>query len=145
MTWNGDISQMGQLADRIADLASVPSRVARRVGERLEGAIAEEFDEGRDPYGDPWEALAESTIDRGRFPPPLTDKRDMRNSVRAFPLPHAGVALTISHPAAPHQTGWSGVQGSGPARPILPARSELPVEWQEIIEDEIRRDIRRRA
>ena len=131
--WNGDISAMGQLADRVADLASVPSRAAARVSRELEYLIGLEFDEGADPYGTAWKPLAKATLSRGRTPPPLTDSRDMRDSLRVRPLAGSGIGITIDHPAAPHQTGWSGPQGSGPARPILPAR-EMPPLWAEAIE-----------
>ena len=133
MGWEGDISRMGQLADRLADLAGVPSRAAAKVSRELDALIVEEFDQGADPYGTAWEPLAEATTERGRTPPPLTDTRKMRDSLRVRPLQGAGVGLTIAHPAAPHQTGWRGKQGSGPARPILPAR-EMPPLWGEAIE-----------
>lgn len=103
-----------------------------------------EFDDGVDPYGDPWEPLADATTDRGRTPPPLTDTGAMRGSLSVRPMRGAGVQITIDHPAAPHQTGWSGPQGSGPARPILPARGELPIAWQDLIAEEIDRDVRAR-
>ena len=148
MTWNGDISRMGKLKDRLADLAGVPSRVAREVSGEIAELLQAEFDAGADPYGSPWTQLADSTIDRGRFPPPLTDTRAMRDSIRVAPLQSAGIGITIDHPAAPHQAGWRGPQGSGPKRPILPARGELPRSWQKVIENAIEVDvdrIRRRA
>jgi Phage virion morphogenesis family len=144
MPWDGDISRMGQLADRIADLATVPSAVAAKVAVEIEGLIEKEFDEGHDPYGTAWEPLSKTTTDRGRTPPPLTDTHQMRDTLKVAPLPHAGISVTIDHPAAPHQTGWSGPQGSGPARPILPDRDELPESWQEVIEDAIVDEVERR-
>jgi hypothetical protein len=57
----------------------------------------------------------------------------------------AGVAITIDHPALPHQTGWSGPVGDGPARPILPQGSKLPEAWVDIIDEEIEREFRRSA
>jgi hypothetical protein len=137
MTWDGDISRMGALADRVADLAEVPSRVSARVAPEIALLIQGEFDAGTDPYGTAWAPLAESTIARGRQAPPLTDTAAMRGSVRVQPMRHAGVAVTIDHPAAPHQTGWSGPRGSGPARPVLPARSELPPEWRDVIDEAV--------
>jgi hypothetical protein len=133
MGWNGDISQMGKLEERIADLASVPSRAARAVASGLALEIEEEFADGRDPYGDPWAPLAPATIDKGRFPPPLTDTAAMRKSVAVRPMVGAGVAITVDHPAQVHQTGWSGKSGTGPARPVLPSRA-MPPAWEEIIE-----------
>lgn len=140
MPWDGDLSLMGQLVERIADLASTPSRAAKEVSRELTILIDQEFDEGEDPYGTPWKSLAPATEDKGRFPPPLTDTRAMRDSLRVKPMRGAGVSITIAHPAAPHQTGWSGKQGTGPARPILPDR-EMPPEWEAIIEAAIDREI----
>ena len=134
MTWSGDISRMGQLGDRLADLARLPSRVSARVAEDIGAAIQSEFDGGQDPYGNAWQKLAPATLDRGRTPPPLTDSGAMRGSLRVSPLPRAGVGITIDHPAAPHQTGWSGPQGSGPARPILPA-GVMPATWNRAIRE----------
>ena len=65
MTWTGDISRMGHLADRVADLAEVPSRASAAIARDLEGLIADEFDAGTDPYGQPWKALAAATVLRG--------------------------------------------------------------------------------
>lgn len=135
---------MGQLADRIADLASVPSRAAARVSREIEGLIQEQFDVGADPYGTAWAPLADSTVARGRTAPPLTDSGAMRGSLRVAPMAHAGVGVTISHPAAPHQTGWHGRQGSGPARPILPA-GVMPARWAEAIEVAVTEEFRRVA
>lgn len=144
MTWTGDISKMGALADRLADLAAVPSRVSAAVSADLAALVQDEFDAGRDPYGDPWAPLAEATLDRGRTPPPLTDTRRLRDGIRVRPARPAGVRLSVEAPyAAPHQTGWSGRQGSGPARPILPARAELPEEWAEAIDARIEVEFRR--
>lgn len=137
MGFTGDIDAVGHLADRISDLASVPSRAAGAVSFELEVFIQDEFNEGRDPYGTPWEPLADSTRERGRTDPPLTDSWAMRDSASVRPSRGAGVNMMIDHPAMPHQTGWSGPQGDGPARPILPAGDELPSEWTEAIESAV--------
>ena len=143
MTWQGDLSRMSGLVDRIGDLARIPSRVATAVSRQLADAIHHEFDEGQDPYGDAWEPLAAATVDRGRTPPPLTDTTDLRASIRVAPLPHAGIGIRVGVPyAAPHQTGWSGPQGSGPARPILPDRDDLPEEWSDILSTAMQREFR---
>lgn len=143
MTWDGDISQMGQLEDRLRDLAEVPSRASRRASRDIEALIEDEFDAGADPYGNAWKELAPATLGKGRTPPPLTDTGTMRDSVHVRPMAGAGVAITIKNPpAAPHQIGWSGKQGSGPARPILPDRSELPPLWDEVIAAAVGKEMR---
>lgn len=141
MGWDGDISRMGRLAENIGKLAGVPSRASRRVAQELRPLIQEQFDEGADPYGRSWKPLAPSTIDRGRFPPPLTDTGEMRDGIRVQPMRGAGVSITIPHPAQCHQTGWIGPQGTGPARPILPGRG-MPPRWQEVIDVAILDEIR---
>ena len=77
VTFDGDLSRMSGLADRLADLANVPSRAARAVAFDLEGFVRGEFAEGVDPYGDPWTELADATLDKGRHPPPLTDTGEL--------------------------------------------------------------------
>jgi len=138
----GDLSQMGQLASRLRDLASVPSRAAGVVSDRIEALIQEEFDAGADPYGNAWAPLAESTLARGRSAPPLTDTGAMRDSVRVAPLARAGVGVTIDHPAGVHQTGWDGASGKGPARPILP-RGVMPARWSEAIKSAVSDTVRK--
>lgn len=140
MAWDGDLSRMGKLVANLGRLTRVPAGASGLVSERLREAIEEQFDQGVDPYGNAWEPLAESTIARGRFPPPLTDTHDMRDSVAVGPLPGAGVAITIDHPAQIHQTGWSGRSGAGPARPVLPG-AHFPPAWKEIIDDTIAEQI----
>ncbi len=144
MGWDGDISQMGHLADRIGDLARVPSRIAATVSRTIADLIQDEFDEGADPYGKAWAPLADATLDKGRTPPPLTDREYLRGSVLVRPMRPAGIAITVAAPyAAPHQTGWVGPRSSGPARPILPARAELPPAWQDAIEEAAEADVRK--
>ena len=146
MTFDGDLSRMSGLADRLADLANVPSRAARAVAFDLEGFVRGEFAEGVDPYGDPWTELAGATLDKGRHPPPLTDTGELLASLEVRPMRGAGVSIVVGadgDPAAPHQTGWNGPRGDGPARPILPARGELPEAWADAIEDRVSREARR--
>lgn len=137
MSWDGDISRMGKLSENIASLARVPSQASARIAVGLGALIEHEFSTGTDPYGNAWAPLAPRTLARGRTSPPLTDTGSMRDSALARPMPSAGVSITIDHPAAPHQTGWHGIQGDGPARPILPSR-QMPAEWRALITDEIR-------
>ena len=144
MSFSGDLSAMSHLADRIADLASVPFRAAKRVAFDLEGFLQAEFDAGKDPYGRSWAPLAEATLDTGRTPPPLTDTEDLRGSVQVRPMQRAGVAITVGAPyAPPHQTGWVGPRSSGPARPMLPAGGVLPAAWRDAIEDAVEKEVRR--
>lgn len=135
---------LGALGARLRDLASVPARASAEASESIAALIEEEFDAGTDPYGRPWQDLAESTLKSRpwRGPPPLTDTGVMSGGVRVAPLPRAGVGTTIPHPGAPHQTGWSGSQGQGPARPILPTGT-MPRTWRRAIEAAVENQVRR--
>ena len=146
MSWDGDISRMGQLAQRVADLGSVPSRAAGRIARELEGLLEEEFEAGADPYGNAWKPLTDETLAKRSqtSEPPLTDFGAMRASVKVAPMAHKGVSITIDHPAAPHQTGWTGPQGSGPKRAILPDRA-MPERWAEVIDVAVSDEFRRSA
>jgi hypothetical protein len=135
MVWSGDISGMGQLAENIGKLGTVPSRAAPMVATGIGDLIEQEFEEGRDPYGRAWAELTDATLAKRSqtTEPPLTDDGDMRRSVDVRPRAGAGIGITIDHPAAPHQTGWNGPQGHGPARPILPGM-KMPIAWRETID-----------
>jgi hypothetical protein len=139
----GDLGQLDAMAARLGELAEIPSRAAKDASETIEGLIQDEFDAGVDPYESPWAPLSPATEARGRTAPPLTDTSAMRSSLRVKPLSGAGVGVTVDHPAGPHQTGWSGPQGSGPARPILPAGGELPDAWVAGIEASVDRAFRK--
>jgi len=134
----GDLAKLGRIGSELDSLADVPRVAGELACERIGALIQIEFDAGVDSYGTPWQPLAEATLKRGRHAPPLTDTRQLRDSLLVYPLPAGpGVRVTIGtaeHPAGPHQDGWSGPQGSGPARPMLPT-GEMPIAWASAIED----------
>lgn len=144
MTWNGDISAMGKLSANLRRLAEVPSRAAARVSSEIEGLIEEEFETGSDPYGNAWAPLTEYTLAKRTqtTEPPLTDRGIMRSTLDVKPMRGSGVSITIEHPAAPHQTGWSGPHSDGPARPILPSRT-FPARWREAIDAAVDSEVQR--
>ncbi len=134
MSFSGDIGRVHRLANAIGqELPEVPSRVARVVADSIARDIQDEFDGGHDPYGTDWNELADSTIDGGRTPPPLTDTTAMRQSLSVRPTQGAGVLIEIDHPAAFHQRGFK-PHKEQTKRPILPTRG-IPDNWDEIIVD----------
>lgn len=133
------MNSLAQLAEAAEALARVPALAAQRVADNLHDLIEDEFTDGRDPYGVDWAELAESTQDRGRFHPPLTDTGALRSTLNVYATGRgAGVSLAIggAHPALPHQEGWSGPRSSGPARPIFPGHG-LPDTWEAAIEEAV--------
>jgi len=136
----GDLAKLGRISAGLDALADVPRVAGPLVSERLAALVQLEFDAGTDPYGDPWEPLAPATLAKGRHEPPLTDTRELRDSLLVYPRATGrGVRMSIGtkeHPAGPHQDGWSGPQGSGPARSIFPT-GELPTAWAEAIDESV--------
>jgi len=117
--------------ENLGELSTVPSRVAKAAAAIIAQRIAEQFDNGADPYGRSWSPLRPATLAKGRRPPPLTDSGTMRSSVRVVPLRGAGIEITIGAPYAHfHQTGTKHMV----ERSILPDGSELPEEWDDAIE-----------
>ena len=141
MTWSGDISRMGQLAANVGRLAQVPSRASKRAAVEIRALIEEEFDAEADPYGNAWKPHAPATVERWGEHPILRLSGDMRASLHVAPRRGAGVSVSIDHPSEDHQTGWSGPQGAGPARPILPS-NRFPARWKEAIEVAVNETIR---
>ncbi len=133
----GDIDKLGRIGSAIASLSEVPTIAAELVSDRIAALVQLEFDAGVDPYGEAWAPLAPATVARGRHAPPLTDSGEMRASLLVYPsfgTVRASIGTSQS-PAGPHQDGWSGPQGSGPARPILPSAGDMPDSWAMAIED----------
>lgn len=79
----------------IRNLAKVPSQATTAIARDLNKEIQRNFDRGVDPYGRKWRPLAESTLERGRHPPPLTDTHEGRNSVLVTPGRGAGLKVVV--------------------------------------------------
>jgi phage gpG-like protein len=129
-----DDAQLRAWAERISALAQTPTRASELAATALAEVVEGEFATGTDPYGREWRALAPSTLAAGRHPPPLTDTGAMRESVSIEAVGGGLIVGSIAHPAQPHQTGWDGPQGSGPARPLIPTGSLSP-SWANAIRE----------
>lgn len=134
MARGGNLGKMGELADRLGELASVPSRASAGAAEGINAALEEQFASGTDPYGNAWADLAPRTLLK-HGPPPLTETGDMRDGTFAKPSRGAGVELTVPFPGGIHQTGAKRGNWVMPARKILPEGGELPDTWKAAIDD----------
>lgn len=133
-----DLRDMGELADRLDDLARVPSRASKAIAGRLTELLDQQFESDSDPYGNPWAALAESTLKRKRGDSRILERSDnMRPTVQATPARGAGVELRAEHPAGVHQTGGAAGGWRMPARKLFPEGGEFPEEWQDAIDEEL--------
>lgn len=91
----------------ILNLPRAMSQATTDAADLLEDVIEQQFDQGHDPYGEPWAPLQPSTLRRGRRPPPLTDEGALR-AVRVDPQQHAGIVVAFDEDYAVfHQLGTS--------------------------------------
>ena len=112
-------------------LEEAPRIALKRSELKIKTLVEAQFDEGRDPYGEPWAALAASTVAKGRTPPPLTDTGAMRKSLRVVASAD-GLTCSMAEPFKFHQYGTVNM----PARPILPAEG-VPPEWEKVITETV--------
>ena len=100
----------------VLQLPRVMSQATRDAADELEDLIEKQFQLGLDPYGTEWAPLAESTIRRGRNPPPLTDEGLLR-AAHVAPLQSAGIIVEFDEDYASfHQEGTDNM----PARRLVP-------------------------
>lgn len=130
-----------QYAGALAQLASVPSQIAGPLGRRIRRQIALNFSAGVDPYGRAWAPLRPATLAKGRHPPPLTDSRRGRQSIRVFAARAAGIAITVGK-------AYMGIHQAGDlprmaARKYLP-EVKLPAAWRAMWQQELTKATRRR-
>jgi hypothetical protein len=133
--WQGDIDDLGRLADNLARLAEIPSQASREAADGIARAIDDQFAGGVDPYGVPWAPLKESTIDKKGSSDILIDTSAMRDTVKVAPAQGAGVTVTFdAEYAGFHQTGFVVGKTKVPARKLLP-EGEIPDTWARAIAD----------
>lgn len=124
---------MAGVAKAIQALTRVPSQAAAKAAPKIADLIQQEFDSGRDPYGNPWKSLAPSTVRRKGHARPNIDTHDLENGIQVKPLPGAGIQITVGPDYAVY------VQRQ---RAFLP-KYGLPKAWNEALElaaEESRKD-----
>lgn len=135
-----DLKQMGQLGSRLNDLSRVPSRAASDASAGVNEALRSQFEDGADPYGNPWAGLADRTLEKHGEPPlqgEFGDRPgDMASNTYAAPLAGAGIGINVPFPGGIHQTGASSGNWHMPARKILPER-QMPPAWKLAIDSAI--------
>ena len=134
------VSAMGKLESVLRGMSRVPYRTAQVAAPRISGLLFEEFKQGRDPYGTPWEPISPNTyrkVTKRRWPP-LTDTRRLRDGSMATAMP-GGISIRMGRPEFYfHQVGTVTM----PARPD-PSRSRVAPALARRAEPE--RGVRRQA
>lgn len=136
----GRANKFGRLAQTLRELNAVPSQAAADAAPKIRALITKQFSSGANPYGTAWAALRPATLARGRRPPPLTDTRRMRRTIRVQTRAGSGLKISVPAPYAGfHQTGTSRMA----KRLIVPDRG-LPRSWREAIARSVRKRISER-
>jgi hypothetical protein len=123
-----NVAIMGNLARHLDSLAAVPSRASKEVAERITDLLAEQFEAGVDPYGNPWAPLAERTLRKHGAPP-------LQAEFGGVPGPMAEGTIARTK---------SGAAWRMPARKILPEGGRLPAAWKRAIEESVAGALRRK-
>lgn len=119
------------LSERLAELASIPSRIAPVVAEGINTELQREFAEGSDAYGRPWKPLLPSTVKRKGGDTRILMRTDaLSMETRARPSRSAGVEISSLPFGQFHQGGTKFMV----ARKVLPDGGDLPLSWQRVIE-----------
>lgn len=132
---------MGNLTDHLVALSEVPSRAAKEIAAGLNEELADQFDRGVDPYGNPWAKLAERTLLKHGEPPLQAEfgggPGPLAEGTMAQAARGAGVSISVPFPGGIHQTGARKGAWRMPARKILPEGGELPPAWRQVIDKAI--------
>jgi hypothetical protein len=139
------IAAIGQLKATIRKLGEVPRGVAIEAAPKINRLIREQFTNGLDPYGNQWAPLKPSTVARGRYAPPLTDTRKLRDGTLAKPRTGLRSGLVLLTGAAYGYFAQVGFRVGGtkvPPRRVLPQHG-LPVAWKMVLRDAARACARR--
>ena len=119
------------LAERLAELEGIPSRIARDVADGINESIADQFATGTDPYGKPWAPLLPQTVRRKGGDTRILRRSDALSSETvARPTSGSGIEITSVESGQYHQGGTKHMV----ARKVLPDGAELPDAWTEAIE-----------
>ncbi len=112
------------LADTLAELEDIPSRIAGEVALGITEELRLQFDRGNDPYGRPWAPLLPQTVRRKGGDRRILRRGDtMSSETVARPTSGAGIEISSVEYGQYHQS----------SRMVLPDEGELPEAWQDLI------------
>lgn len=130
------IASLGRIMQTIRRLSEAPKRVAQIAAPKITDMLQQQFDQGKDPYGRAWNPLRPSTLAKGRRPPPLTDKRNLRKGTKAVASRY-GIRLMVGPKGFFHQVGFRVGRTFVAPRRILPQYG-LPKEWKVALDNAAR-------
>ncbi len=118
------------LADRLAQLAGLPSRITAAVADGINAELEEQFASGVNAYGNPWAPLLPQTVRRKGGDSRILLRTDaLAAATAAHPSGGAGITIQSLDYGKFHQSGTKHMV----ARKILPDGKALPPSWQAVI------------
>lgn len=130
MAFEGSFAQLTRLREKLERLPEAIPEIRKEAATELAIVMERQFSEGTDPNGQPWAKLADSSLAKGRTPPPLTASGNMRGKTSVLPTVK-GVTVKVPGPASFHQYGTVKME----RRQILPeSGTTLPPRWQQPLE-----------
>lgn len=133
------LADVRRTVDRLGQL---PRDLARAAAPDIALAVRAEFQNGTDPYGQPWAPLRPSTL-RQHGPPPLTASGRAKDRTTVTPG-RLGIVIRLGASyLAFHQVGFRVGRTKVPPRKVLPNRG-LPRAWRAILNRRAR-ELARRA
>ena len=138
--FTGNLANLGQLARNLGRLAAVPSRFAAASAPALADVIRADYAAERDPYGNAWAPLLESTLKRKGGDPRIKRRSDLEfTTVNVTPAVAVGVRIEIESYEGFHTGGTVHMD----ARPSLPTNT-FPASWRKAL-NEVRDNMIREA
>jgi hypothetical protein len=137
------LAALTKMAGTLRELKRVPEFAVPEAAEGIQELLAEQFAQGRDPYGLPWAPLKPATLRKGRRPPPLSASGALRNEVLRVPQASAAfgrITLTLGpRYGAFHQTGTRDM-----AQRLIFPEGRLPARWERVIAKAVQNAFERR-
>ena len=118
------------LADRLAELEGLPSRITSEVAGAINAEIGKQFADGNNAYGNAWKPLLPQTVKRKGGDARILRRTDaLSEATRATPTSGSGIEIESLDYGSFHQSGTKRMV----ARKILPDGSALPKSWSDAI------------
>ena len=120
---------LNKIVQEVQSLSGLPKATTKRVATKIGRLIDQQFDDGVDPYGEPWAPKADGS------PSHLDDTGDMRASVDVS-AQGTEVTASIDDPFPFHEAGTANM----PARPILPYKGTPPA-WEDAVDEAVNEEL----
>lgn len=129
---SGDFGRLTGTIAALNALATVPSQVAGRAAPRITQQMQDDTRAAVDPYKRAYAPHTPATVKRWGAHPLLDLSGSGIDSLKAEPMPGAGIQVTADEHMAFTQAGTPTQE----VRAVMPNNAQLPASWNRILEEE---------